>query len=131
MAIQSDLGILYFATLIPVQLFYQELGQVEPEIWIQYWTGVLASQDLYTFTLAPLTKEQITQKLLAGNFFTVTTRDIEGSHIFYTSIKMIGDVYLSEIRFDVSFTRCAVTSKAGVAPLIPLVNLSIEQILKH
>ncbi|VDK59023.1 unnamed protein product [Gongylonema pulchrum] len=74
-AIKNDIGVFYFATVVPLSVYFDESGQMD--------------------------KHDICTKLQQNNVFTVARRNVEGQELLYHSIKYTNQIYvLSELKMQ-------------------------------
>ncbi|KAJ3223250.1 hypothetical protein HK099_001341 [Clydaea vesicula] len=134
-ALQTSIGILYFQSLIFMEVLFEEDGFLLPDIWIQGWQYAFAniseveSPNYMGFTFGSL--HEIGKKLSLSNVFSVAQRVVDDVPILYTSVKIIdGTMFLSEIRFAVDFRSCVVATKSQMLEAIPEFHTSLQRLLR-
>ncbi|MCP9257594.1 AP-2 complex subunit beta [Dirofilaria immitis] len=102
-AIKNDVGVFYFATIVPLNMYFDESGQMDKRDFLQMWKEI-PEQNEVQFTInniKGLTADDICTKLQQNNVFTVARRNVEGQELLYHSIKYTNQIYvLSELKMQ-------------------------------
>lgn len=88
-ALQTNAGILYFQTLIPLYVLYCENSKLDPDVWISTWRDVIPpTSEVITQTMIPSSSSTMNsgpprdmigmmKRLESNNVFTVASRILE------------------------------------------------------
>ncbi|KAL4003750.1 Adaptin N terminal region family protein [Acanthocheilonema viteae] len=102
-AIKNDVGVFYFATIVPLNMYFDESGQMDKRDFLQMWKEI-PEQNEVQFSInnvKGLSADDICTKLQQNNVFTVARRNVEGQELLYHSIKYTNQIYvLSELKMQ-------------------------------
>ncbi|VDN07577.1 unnamed protein product [Thelazia callipaeda] len=102
-AIKNDVDVFYFATIVPLNMYFDENGQMDKRDFLQMWKEI-PEQNEVQFTInnvRGLVADDICTKLQQNNIFTVARRNVEGQELLYHSIKYTNQIYvLSELKMQ-------------------------------
>uniref|UniRef100_A0A8R1TYM3 AP complex subunit beta n=1 Tax=Onchocerca volvulus TaxID=6282 RepID=A0A8R1TYM3_ONCVO len=102
-AIKNDVGVFYFATIVPLNMYFDEEGQMDKRDFLQMWKEI-PEQNEVQFAInnvRGLSADDICTKLQQNNIFTVARRNVEGQELLYHSIKYTNLIYvLSELKMQ-------------------------------
>ncbi|KAK6102573.1 Adaptin N terminal region family protein [Brugia pahangi] len=102
-AIKNDVGVFYFATIVPLNMYFDESGQMDKRDFLQMWKEI-PEQNEVQFAInnvKGLSADDICTKLQQNNVFTVARRNVEGQELLYHSIKYTNQIYvLSELKMQ-------------------------------
>ncbi|XP_046474029.1 AP-1 complex subunit beta-1 isoform X1 [Neodiprion pinetum] len=101
-AMKNNIGIFYFACLVPMNVFFTEDGQLDKRIFLSTWKDIPAQNEVqYTLTGVMLTADQVVQKMQQNNVFTIAKRNVEGQDMLYQSLKLTNNVWvLNELKIQ-------------------------------
>uniref|UniRef100_A0A915PPI6 AP complex subunit beta n=1 Tax=Setaria digitata TaxID=48799 RepID=A0A915PPI6_9BILA len=102
-AVKNDVGVFYFAIIVPLNMYFDESGQMDKRDFLQMWKEI-PEQNEVQFTInnvKGLSADDICTKLQQNNVFTVARRNVEGQELLYHSIKYTNQIYvLSELKMQ-------------------------------
>ncbi|XP_012253878.2 AP-1 complex subunit beta-1 isoform X2 [Athalia rosae] len=101
-AMKNNIGIFYFACLVPMNVYFTEDGQLDKRIFLSTWKDIPAQNEVqYTLTGVMLTADQVVQKMQQNNVFTIAKRNVEGQDMLYQSLKLTNNVWvLNELKIQ-------------------------------
>ncbi|XP_040579652.1 AP-2 complex subunit beta [Lepeophtheirus salmonis] len=101
-AIKNSIDIFYFATVVPMHVFFTEDGNMEKKVFLATWKDI-PSQNEISFTLQNIecNADGVSTKMEQNNVFTVAKRTLEGQDMVYQSIKFSNNVWaLAELKIQ-------------------------------
>ncbi|KAJ3296160.1 AP-1 complex subunit beta-1 [Rhizoclosmatium sp. JEL0117] len=133
-AVKCSAGILYFQATIPLNVLFLENSSLEAEAWLRAWGTELppSTESVFNFQLASQynSVDEVKNKLFLNNIFTIAQRTIDATHVFYTHVKLVNGVsILSEIKFDLQFVYCQVSSKSLATQFIQSFEEAVTSVL--
>ncbi|KAI9348665.1 hypothetical protein BDR26DRAFT_853679 [Obelidium mucronatum] len=133
-AVKCSVGILYFQASIPLHILFLENSSVEADSWLRSWGTELPPSTESVTNFQVLARygsvDDIKNKLFLNNIFTIAQRSIDPNHVFYTHVKLVNGVtILSEIKFDLQFAYCMVSSKSLSTHFIPAFEAAVTALL--
>ncbi|VDK69887.1 unnamed protein product [Litomosoides sigmodontis] len=102
-AIKNDVGVFYFATVVPLNIYFDENGQMDKRDFLQMWKEIPEQNEVQFVinNVKGLSADDICTKLQQNNVFTVARRNVEGQELLYHSIKYTNQIYvLSELKMQ-------------------------------
>uniref|UniRef100_A0A183C3Z3 AP complex subunit beta n=1 Tax=Globodera pallida TaxID=36090 RepID=A0A183C3Z3_GLOPA len=100
-ALKNNVDVFYFALVVPLNVYFDEGGQMDKRDFLQLWKEIPEQNELQ-FTVQNdknLTADEICAILQQNNVFTVARRTVDGQELLYHSIKYTNQVYiLSELK---------------------------------
>ncbi|OQV21734.1 AP-1 complex subunit beta-1 [Hypsibius exemplaris] len=101
-ALKNNIGVHYFACLIPMHVLFVEDGLMEKGVFLATWKDISSDNEKQFDIHTSLTDaDAISNKLQANNIFTVTKLATDGRQLMYLSVKMtIGIWILCELKLN-------------------------------
>ena len=102
MAVKNNIDVFYFATLVPLNAFFAEDGQMDKRIFLSTWKDIPAQNEVqYTIQGVALGADQVSAKMQHNNVFTIAKRNVEGQDMLYQSLKLVNGIWiLSELKMQ-------------------------------
>uniref|UniRef100_A0A915MEC3 AP complex subunit beta n=1 Tax=Meloidogyne javanica TaxID=6303 RepID=A0A915MEC3_MELJA len=88
-AIKNNIDVFYFAVVLPLNVYFDESGQMDKRDFLQLWKDI-PEQNEIQFTIQNtkgLSADDICSVLQQNNVFTVARRTVDGQELLYHSIK--------------------------------------------
>ncbi|KAL3097457.1 hypothetical protein niasHS_003905 [Heterodera schachtii] len=124
-AVKNNVDVFYFAIVVPLNVFFEESGQMDKRDFLQLWKEI-PEQNEIQFTVQNnrnLTADEICTVLQQNNVFTVARRTVDGQELLYHSIKYTNQVFiLSELKMLQNSTTLTLSLKSR--HLSAIANLS-------
>nr|CAD2136537.1 unnamed protein product [Meloidogyne enterolobii] len=102
-AIKNNIDVFYFAVVLPLNVYFDESGQMDKRDFLQLWKDI-PEQNEIQFTIQNtkgLSADDICSVLQQNNVFTVARRTVDGQELLYHSIKYTNQVFiLSELKMQ-------------------------------
>ncbi|KAF7632781.1 AP complex subunit beta [Meloidogyne graminicola] len=102
-AIKNNIDVFYFAVVVPLNVYFDESGQMDKRDFLQLWKDI-PEQNEKQFTIQNtkgLCADDICSVLQQNNVFTVARRTVDGQELLYHSIKYTNQVFiLSELKMQ-------------------------------
>ncbi|CAK8680451.1 unnamed protein product [Clavelina lepadiformis] len=138
-AIKNSIDILYFSTLVPVHVLFQEDGEMERKVFLSTWKDIPASNEkafpLENIGAVPnINTDVVVDKLKANNVFMIAKRTVEGKDMVYLSLKLPRELWvLMELKVTpgAPFTNYAVAYKCREVTVLPVVHASIDAVVRN
>jgi len=101
-AVKNNIDVFYFATLVPLNAFFAEDGQMDKRIFLSTWKDIPAQNEVqYTIQGVALGADQVSAKMQHNNVFTIAKRNVEGQDMLYQSLKLVNGIWiLSELKMQ-------------------------------
>ncbi|CAB3402580.1 unnamed protein product [Caenorhabditis bovis] len=133
-AIKNDISVFYFATLVPLLVYFREDGQMEKREFLEEWKGI-PEQNEQQFTiqnLHNLNADAICNKLQLNNIFTVARRQVDNQQLLYHSVKYTNNLtVLSELKVNSSSPSITLSLKSKNVMAIANMNEVFQAILNN
>jgi len=99
-AVKNSIDVFYFATLIPLNVFFAEDGQMDKRIFLSTWKDIPAQNEVqYTINNVLMSADAVSSKMQQNNVFTIAKRNVEGQDMLYQSLKLVNGIWiLSELK---------------------------------
>ncbi|KAK4318904.1 hypothetical protein Pmani_010117 [Petrolisthes manimaculis] len=131
-AIKNSVDVFYFATVMPMHIFFTEDGAMEKRVFLATWKDI-PSQNEVQFSIeninmnvdmtsrppeasnldANLHLDGISNKLQTSNIFTIAKRNVEGQDMLYQSIKLTNGIWvLTELKVQPGNTTIVLSLKS-------------------
>lgn len=131
-AIKNDLDVFYFATIVPLLVFFHESGQMEKREFLDMWKEI-PEQNEQQFTIhntQNLNADAICAKLQQNNVMTVARRSVEGQELLYHSVKYTNNIFvLSELKIHQGSTALTLSLKSRHVPAVANMSEMFQLIL--
>ncbi|KAJ3079351.1 AP-1 complex subunit beta-1 [Quaeritorhiza haematococci] len=141
-ALKTNLGIVYFQTLIPLHILLTEDGTLDQQTWLRMWRDEIPQANETKMVveggLQFVSIDAARNKLHLNNVFAVAQRVIDGVPILYTACRLqdipstpsSSVMFLSELRFDASLTSCIVSTKTFGVQFAGAFHAALEGVLR-
>ncbi|VDN53496.1 unnamed protein product [Dracunculus medinensis] len=133
-AVKNDVGVFYFAVVVPLNIYFEENGQMDKREFLQLWKEIPEQNELQ-FSLnntLNLSADDICTKLQQNNVFTVARRNVNGQELLYHSIKYTNQIYvLSELKMQQSSSVLTLSLKSRHVAAISNLNEIFQTILSN
>lgn len=131
-AIKNDVDVFYFATIVPLLVYFGEGGQMEKREFLEMWKEIPEQNELQ-FQInnsQGLTADTMCAKLQASNVNTVARRSVDGQELLYHSIKYTNNIYvLSELKIHQGSPALTLSLKSRHLTAIANLNEMFQLIL--
>ncbi|CAJ0581163.1 unnamed protein product, partial [Mesorhabditis spiculigera] len=131
-AVKNDVNVFYFATIVPLVVYFAEGGQMEKREFLEMWKEI-PEQNEQQFQIQnsqQLSADQICNKLQANNVFTVARRSVDSQELLYHSIKYTNGLYvLSELKLHQGSPNLTLSLKSRHLSAIANLNEMFQLIL--
>lgn len=82
-AVKTNVGVVYFQTLVPLHVLLVEEGQLEQGAWLRLWKDEIKADKETKYQIEGLrgysTVQSLKSKMWGNNVFTVAERVVEGA----------------------------------------------------
>ncbi|CAD6187764.1 unnamed protein product [Caenorhabditis auriculariae] len=133
-AIKNDVDVFYFATVVPLLVYFHESGQMEKRVFLQLWKEI-PEQNEQQFTLQNphgLDADAICTKLQQNNVFTVARRNVDDQQLLYHSVKYTNNIYvLSELKVNLNSQSVTLSLKSSHVTAIANMNEMFQLIISN
>ncbi|CAL8128291.1 unnamed protein product [Orchesella dallaii] len=132
-AIKNNIGIFYFACLIPIHVFFTEDGQMDRRLFLSTWKELPPQNEAqYSLENINYDSETIVHKLEQNNIFTISRQEVEGQTVFYQSIKLANKLWiLTEVKvLPVERGDCTLSLKSVTVDVASCVYQAYKNILE-
>ncbi|VVC32529.1 Armadillo-type fold,Beta-adaptin appendage, C-terminal subdomain,Clathrin/coatomer adaptor, adaptin- [Cinara cedri] len=101
-AIKNNIDVLYYACIIPMNVFFVEDGQMDKRVFLTTWKDIPAENEVqFTLKNVLCNTEAIVMKMSQNNVFTIAKRNVEGQDMLYQSLKLTnGNWVLNELKIQ-------------------------------
>ncbi|KAJ3389375.1 AP-1 complex subunit beta-1 [Entophlyctis sp. JEL0112] len=133
----NALGILYFQTLLPLHVLFVENSSIDPNAWLQAWTSELppSTESVTSFPVSGGrfgTVDDVKTRFFVNNVFTIAQRTLDVNHAFFVIVKLANAATIfAEVKFDLQFAFCQVSSKSLGPQFIPAFEVAMNGILNY
>nr|XP_045604639.1 AP-1 complex subunit beta-1-like isoform X4 [Procambarus clarkii] len=119
-AIKNSVDVFYFATVMPMHVFFCEDGAMDKRVFLSTWKDI-PSQNEVQFNIENInmnadglsTTDGISNKLQSSNIFTIAKRNVEGQDMLYQSIKLTNGIWvLTELKVQPGNTTIVLSLKS-------------------
>ncbi|XP_076066377.1 adaptor protein complex 1/2, beta subunit isoform X2 [Oratosquilla oratoria] len=99
-AIKNSIDVFYFATVVPMHMFFMEDGLMDKRVFLSTWKDIPAQNEVqFSISDVNMNADGISNKLQQSNIFTIAKRNVEGQDMLYQSIKLTNGIWiLSELK---------------------------------
>lgn len=99
-AIKNNIDVFYFATVMPMHIFFIEDGAMDKRVFLSTWKDIPSQNEVqYNIENVNLNADGISNKLQSSNVFTIAKRNVEGQDMLYQSIKLTNGIWvLTELK---------------------------------
>lgn len=99
-AIKNSIDVFYFATVMPMHIFFTEDGAMDKRVFLSTWKDIPSQNEVqYNIENVNLNADGISNKLQSSNVFTIAKRNVEGQDMLYQSIKLTNGIWvLTELK---------------------------------
>jgi len=131
-AIKNNVDVLYFACLVPMNVYFMEDGQMDKRVFLSTWKDIPTQNEVqYTLTSMSHNSDSVVQKMQQNNVFTIAKRNVEGQDMLYQSLKLTNNVWvLTEIKIPPAGGTFTISVKSVTVDVAPGVYQAYENILK-
>jgi len=131
-AIKNNVGVMYFACVVPMNVYYVEDGQMDKRIFLQTWKDIPTQNEVqYNLTGVSLNCDAVVQKLQQNNIFTVAKRNVEGQDMLYQSLKLTNNVWvLVEVKIPPNNSLYTLSIKSVALDVAPGIFQTYETVLR-
>lgn len=131
MAVKNNIDVFYFATLVPLNVFFAEDGQMDKRIFLSTWKDIPAQNEVqYTINNVMLSADAVSAKMQQNNVFTIAKRNVEGQDMLYQSLKLVNGIWiLSELKMHPGNPNLILAVKTRAPDVSAGVNAAFDAIL--
>lgn len=131
-AIKNDINAFYFATQVPLIVYFREDGQMEKREFLEEWKSI-PEQNEQQFTLHNthnMNADAICTKLQQNNIHTVARRQVDNQQLLYHSVKYTNNLnVLSELKVNSQTTTITLSLKSKNLMAIANMNEVFQSLL--
>ncbi|XP_042227943.1 AP-1 complex subunit beta-1-like isoform X3 [Homarus americanus] len=113
-AIKNSVDVFYFATVMPMHIFFSEDGAMDKRVFLSTWKDIPSQNEVqFNIENVNLTADGISNKLQSSNIFTIAKRNVEGQDMLYQSIKLTNGIWvLTELKVQPGNTTIVLSLKS-------------------
>lgn len=133
-AIKNNIDVFYFATVVPVYVFFTEDGAMDRKVFLDTWKDIPTANELQCQidNIGALTSDAAVAKLNANNIFTIAKRNVDGKDMIYLSLKFTNGIWiLAEMRSQQGSSNFFFAYKTRSPEVAPLIHLAVQDILSN
>ncbi|XP_053643016.1 AP-1 complex subunit beta-1 isoform X2 [Cherax quadricarinatus] len=99
-AIKNSVDVFYFATVMPMHIFFCEDGAMDKRVFLSTWKDIPSQNEVqFNIENINMNADGISNKLQSSNIFTIAKRNVEGQDMLYQSIKLTNGIWvLTELK---------------------------------
>ncbi|CAH0388192.1 AP-1 complex subunit beta-1 [Capsicum chinense] len=130
-ALKNNIDVFYFATIVPMHVYFVEDGQMDKRLFLQTWKDIPAQNEVqYILSNVQCNTETVVQKMQQNNVFTIAKRNVEGQDMLYQSIKLTNGIWiLNELKISPGSPNITLSLKSVSLDIAPGVCQSYDAIL--
>ncbi|OXA41238.1 AP-1 complex subunit beta-1 [Folsomia candida] len=131
-AVKNNVDVLYYASLVPMHVYFVEDGQMDKRAFLQTWKYIPTQNEVqYTLTNMSHSSDSVVQKMQQNNVFTIAKRNVEGQDMFYQSLKLTNGLWvLVEIKIPPGGSVYTLSIKSVTVDVAAGVYQAYENILR-
>lgn len=136
-AVKNNIDVFYFATTIPLYVFFTEDGAMERKVFLDTWKDIPpANERQYQVEgiggLPGMSSDTATGKLNGNNVFTIAKRNVDGKDMVYLSLKLTNGIWvLAEMRSQPGNPTYSLAFKTRAPEVSSLVYQAFDEILRN
>ncbi|CAI2347499.1 unnamed protein product [Caenorhabditis sp. 36 PRJEB53466] len=131
-AIKNDVNVFYFATTVPLIVYFREDGQMEKREFLEEWKSIPEANE-QQFTLQNtqnMNADAICTRLQQNNIHTVARRQVDNQQLLYHSVKYTNNLnVLSELKVNSQTTTITLSLKSKNLMAIANINEIFQSLL--
>ncbi|UMM24200.1 hypothetical protein L5515_004551 [Caenorhabditis briggsae] len=131
-AIKNNINAFYFATQVPLIVYFREDGQMEKREFLEEWKSI-PEQNEQQFSLQNtqnMNADAICTKLQQNNIHTVARRQVDNQQLLYHSVKYTNNLnVLSELKVNSQNTAITLSLKSKNLMAIANMNEVFQSLL--
>ncbi|KAK8391735.1 hypothetical protein O3P69_017335 [Scylla paramamosain] len=130
-AIKNSVDVFYFATVMPMHIFFTEDGAMEKRVFLSTWKDIPSQNEVqFNIDNVNMNADGISNKLQANNVFTIAKRNVEGQDMLYQSIKLTNGIWvLTELKLQPGNTTIVLSLKSRATDVAQGINEAFQGIL--
>jgi len=130
-AIKNNIDVFYFATMLPLNVFFAEDGQMDKRVFLSTWKDIPAQNEVqYTINNVTMSVDAVSAKLQQNNVFTIAKRNVEGQDMLYQSLKLVNGIWiLSELKMQPGNPTLILAVKTRAPDVSTGVHVAFDAIL--
>jgi len=131
-AVKNNVDVLYFACLVPMNVYFQEDGQMDKRIFLSTWKDIPTQNEVqYNLNNIPFNSDTVVHKMQQSNVFTIAKRNVEGQDMLYQSLKLSNNVWvLAEVKIPPGSNNYTLSLKSVTVDVCAGVFQAYESILR-
>lgn len=132
-AVKNNIDVFYYASLVPMNVFFVEDGQMDKRVFLATWKDIPAQNEVqYTLTNIQCNADAIVQKMQQNNVFTIAKRNVEGQDMLYQSLKLTNGIWvLNELKVQPGNPSVTLSLKSRAPDVAPQIFQSYDIILHN
>nr|XP_045604641.1 AP-1 complex subunit beta-1-like isoform X6 [Procambarus clarkii] len=113
-AIKNSVDVFYFATVMPMHVFFCEDGAMDKRVFLSTWKDIPSQNEVqFNIENINMNADGISNKLQSSNIFTIAKRNVEGQDMLYQSIKLTNGIWvLTELKVQPGNTTIVLSLKS-------------------
>lgn len=130
-AIKNSVDVFYFATVMPMHIFFTEDGAMEKRVFLSTWKDIPSQNEVqFNIDNVNMNADGISNKLQGSNIFTIAKRNVEGQDMLYQSIKLTNGIWvLTELKLQPGNTTIVLSLKSRATDVAQGIHEAFEGIL--
>ncbi|XP_050695182.1 AP-1 complex subunit beta-1-like [Eriocheir sinensis] len=130
-AIKNSVDVFYFATVMPMHIFFTEDGAMEKRVFLSTWKDIPSQNEVqFNIDNINMNGDAISNKLQSSNIFTIAKRNVEGQDMLYQSIKLTNGIWvLTELKLQPGNTTVVLSLKSRATDVAQGIFEAFEGIL--
>lgn len=136
-AIKNNIDVFYFASAVPLYVYFAEDGAMERKVFLDTWKDIPAANERQfqlenIGNLPGMSADVANDKLNANNVFTIAKRNVDGKDMIYLSLKLTNGIWvLAEMRSQPGEPTYSLAFKTRAPEVAPLIYQSFHEILHN
>jgi len=132
-AVKNNIGVFYFAAIVPMHVFFVEQGKMERKEFLTTWKNIPAENEVqYTLENCECNADGASTKMEQNNVFTVAKRKVDGQDMVYQSLKFTNGLWaLAELKIKPGSSTIGLAIKSRATDVIKGIYEAYNDILHN
>jgi len=132
-AVKNNIGVFYFAAIVPMHVFFVEQGKMERKEFLTTWKNIPAENEVqYTLDNCECNADGASTKMEQNNVFTVAKRKVDGQDMVYQSLKFTNGLWaLAELKIKPGSPTIGLAIKSRATDVIKGIYEAYNDILHN
>ena len=133
-AVKNNVGVHYFASVVPMNVFFTEDGKLERKVFLSTWKDIPPTNEFNSRVSCGIELKKAKERLEANNVFLIAERKVDigdsSQDLLYMSLKFVNNIWvLAELKFTTGETSIQLALKTRHPDVIAGVQEAFGNIL--